>query len=228
MTVEIVTISHLGLAQVSHRDYEPVMLYNRDPAALSVREDSPYNTLNDFIEDAKKKPNKIRVGNSGTGNIWHLAAAGFEQKVGIKLSHVPYDGGAPAIKSVLSGEIDATTASAVEVFPQVEGGKMKVLAVFGDERLDFLPDVPTLKELGIDFTTESWRGLGVPKNTPKDVIDILHKGFKKVYDSEGFNNFMKNRGFGMIYKGPVDFKVFMDQQYEEYGRIIKNLEIAKK
>ncbi len=228
LTVEIVTISHLGLANVSHKDFTPIMLYNHDPAALSVRADSPYKNLKEFIEDAMRRPNKIKVGNSGTGNIWHLAAAGFEQKTGIELAHIPYNGAAPAIKAVLSGEIEATTASAVEVYPQAEGGKMRVLAIFGDKRLNFLPDVPTLKELGIDFTTESWRGLGVPKDTSKEIIDILHKGFKKVYESEEFQNFMKKRGFGVIYKAPEDFRIFMDEQFDESGKIIKNLGISNK
>ncbi len=222
MTVEICTIRHLGIAPIGPEIFEPIMQYNFDPASLAVRADAPWDTIDEFIDYAKKNPGEIRVGNSGTGAIWHLAAAGFGLEVGIGLSHVPFDGAAPAIKSVIAGEIEATTASAVEVLPQVPEN-MKVLAYFGEERFEKLPEVPTLKEKGIDFTMGAWRGLGASGGTLEERVKILHDGFKATYEDEEFKQFMEKQGFGMVYKGLGDYEEFLTNEDERFGKIIENL-----
>ena len=224
LTVEVVTIEHLGVAQINHEAFEPVMQYNFDPAALTVREDWEAQDLDEFIEYAEDNPGEIRVSNSGPGGIWHLSAAGFASEAGIELDHIGYDGAAPATQAVLGGEVEATTSSAAEVAPQVlDDGPLITLAHFGEERLDLMPDVPTLIEEDIDFTMGAWRGLGVPEGTDEERIETLHDTFQQVFEDEEFQDFMEENGFGLIYRDTEEFGEFMGESYEEFGELIDEL-----
>ncbi|WP_449271550.1 tripartite tricarboxylate transporter substrate binding protein [Halococcus salifodinae] len=225
LTVEIATISHLGIADVSPEDVKPVMQYNFDPAALTVHEDAPYGTLQEFIDYASDNPGEISVSNSGPGGIWHLSAAGFALEAGIELEHVGYDGGAPATQAVVSGEVEATTSSAPEVLSQVEDGPLETLAVFGEEKVDIMPDVPTLQNEGVDFTMGAWRGLGVPNGTPDDIIDQLYEGYYEVYQSDNFQSFMDESGFGLVHRDTEEFGDFMQQSYDNFAEITDNVDV---
>ena len=143
VTVEIAMVNHLGVAQITPEDLKGVMQYNFDPAAITVGADSPYQTIDDFVS-AGESDEKVRVGTSGTGSIWHVSAAAMAQEVGADYTYVPFDGAAPAIQAVLGGQIESTAASGAEVAPQVESGDLRPLAVMGEDRIDVLPDTPTL------------------------------------------------------------------------------------
>ena len=226
-TVEICTISHLGIAQITPEDLAPVMQYNFDPAALTVPEDAPYGTVEEFVSFAEENPGEIRISNSGIGAIWHLSAAGFAEEAGIDVRHIGYDGGAPATTAVVNGEVEATTASAAEVAPQVEDGPLQILAVFGEEPVSIFPDVPTLQDEGYDFTMGAWRGLTVPTGTPEDRIETLHEAYRSVYESEEFQTFMEDNGFGMVYRGPEEYGQFMDEELQRFGKIIEELDLGQ-
>ncbi|WP_336037206.1 Bug family tripartite tricarboxylate transporter substrate binding protein [Halobacterium yunchengense] len=225
LTVEITTISHLGIADVSHEDVQGIMQYNFDPAALTVREDAPYDTLQEFVDYADENPGEISVSNSGPGGIWHLSAVGFGLEADIELDHVGYDGGAPATQAVVNEEVEATTSSAPEVLPQVEDGPLKTLAVFGEERLDIMPDVPTLQEENVDFTMGAWRGLGVPNDTDEDRIETLHEAYNNVYESDEFQSFMDENGFGLIYRDTSEFNDFMQDSYDSFEEIAAEVDV---
>lgn len=225
-TVEIAMINHLGIAQVTPEDVQGVMQYNFDPAAVTVPADSEYETIEDFL-DATKSGQVPQVGTSGTGGIWHIAAAGMAQEVGGEVTNVPFDGAAPAIQAVLGGQIEATTASGAEVAAQVESGELRPLATMGNDRIDILPDTPTLKEEGMDWTSGAWRGLVVPNDTPQDRVQKLNTCFKEAYDSEEFQQFMDKNGFGMIYKPAGEFDEYMNQEFERYEDIISSLDIKQ-
>lgn len=229
MTMEIATLKHLGFSRVTYEDITPVIQYNADPASISVRDDFPADNVEELIELAEERDEKLRASHAGTGTAWHLAFAGFAREVGIadEINYLSYNGAAPSIKAVMGGEADVTASSAVEVYPQVEAGNMKVLAVMGGERLtDILPDVPTLVEKGIDYTSGTWRGLAVPEGTPEERVEILHEAFKKVYNSEEFQEFMKNQGFGLKYRGPNEFKQFIIDQHQLFDQVIAQLGIG--
>ena len=227
LTVEICTIEHLGIADVSYEDVDSVIQYNFDPAALTVHEDQPYDTLEEFVDYAEDNPGEITVSNSGTGAIWHLAAAEFEREADIELSHVGYDGAAPATEAVLGGEVEATTSSAAEVAPQVDDGPLEMLAFFGEERHPLFEDVPTLVEEDYDVTTGAWRGLGVPPGVDDEIVETLHDGFHNVYESEDFEEFMDENGFGMVYRDTEEFATFMEEEYERFGELIDDLELEE-
>ena len=173
MTVELTILPHLGLSKFGVEEFAPIARMNADPAAITVKGDAPWNTVEEFIAAAKKSNGEMKVGNSGNGSIWHLAAASVEDKTGAKFSHIPYQGAAPAVLSLLGGHIDAVAVSPAEVAPHLASGKLKMLAIMADQRLKAFDKVPTLKERGIDVSLGAWRGLGAPKGTPKEVIDVL-------------------------------------------------------
>jgi tripartite-type tricarboxylate transporter receptor subunit TctC len=223
-TAEIAMIEHLGLAEITPEDITGVMQYNFDPAALSVSEDSPYETIDDFISAAEAGEN-LSIGTSGTGGIWHVSFAGMAEEAGVEFTNVPFDGAAPAIQAVLGGQVDATSASGAEVAPQVESGELRPLAVMGEERIDILPDTPTLQEEGIDWTSGTWRGLGVPTETPDEVVQTLNDCFEEAAQSEEFQEFMENNGFGMEITSADEFDQFMDDEYERFGEIIESVNI---
>lgn len=227
-TVELTTLPHLGLAPFTFEDVKPVAQINFDPAAITVPADAPYNTVEEFIDYAKNNPGKIRVGNSGTGAIWHLAAAGFEKATGIEFTHVPFEGAAPAVTSLLGGHIEAVTVSPAEVLSQVESGDLKTLAVMSPERSAALPDVPTLKEKGIEVPNLGpWRGIGVPKDTPDEVVKVLEKAFMEAADEEEFKTFMKNNGLGLVIQDSEGFGNVMEESSNSFGELIPELGLNK-
>ncbi len=191
ITVELVTLPHTGTgAGLYYDQFKPIMMVNSAYSAVTVKADSPYNTLNEFLDAAKTQT--MRVGNSGVGAIWHLAAAGLAKAAGVTFNHIPFDGAAPAITSLLGGHIDAVTVSYAEVASQVKAGNLKVLAVLAPERISATPDIPTAKELGYDVAIGTWRGLGVPKDTPQPIADKIYSIFSQAAKSDSFIKFMNS------------------------------------
>ena len=191
ITVELVTLPHTGTgAGLTYDQFTPIMMVNSAYSAVTVRSDSPYNTLNEFLNAAKTRT--MRVGNSGVGAIWHLAAAGLGKAAGVNFNHIPFDGAAPAITSLLGGHIDAVTVSYAEVVSQINAGNLKVLAVLAPERIAATPNIPTAKELGYDVAIGTWRGLAVPKNTPQPIVDKISGIFNKAVKANSFVSFMNN------------------------------------
>lgn len=176
VTVEMAIIPHMGIAKFSpENDFTPLVRLNADPVVLTVSADSPWKTIEDLVDAAKKSKDPLKFGNAGTGGVSHLAAAALQQKIGTTFTHVPFQGNAPAVVSLLGGHIDAVNASPSEVFAFVQSGKLRALAVLADQRIGgALAQVPTLKERKIDLAMGTWRGLAGPKGIPADVLAKLN------------------------------------------------------
>ena len=129
VTVELLTLPHLGLAKFKYDDFQPIAQLNADPAAITVKADAPWNSVEEFLAAAKKDPGAVRVGNSGNGSIWHLAAAALEDKTNTKFNHIPFNGAAPAVLALPGGHIEAVAVSPAEVTTHVQGGKPKTLSL---------------------------------------------------------------------------------------------------
>lgn len=215
ITVELATLEAMGTnAGLTYTQFKPIMMVNSACSAITVNaKDDRFNTIEDFINYAKD--NEVSVGNSGNGAIWHLAAAGLAKETGAQFKHVGYDGAAGAITDLLGEHIDAVSVSYAEVANYVESGDLKVLAVMSDNRLESLPDVPTCKEAGYDVVLGTWRGLGVPKDTPDEVVNELYDIFTAAAQSDAFVEFMNNSN------NVID--ILDGKAFEE--RIAKDLEI---
>jgi tripartite-type tricarboxylate transporter receptor subunit TctC len=226
-TSEIFTLPIFQPVQFSGKDFKPVILVNEDPACLVVPSDSPLDTLEKFIAAAKAKPGQISVGNSGFGNIWHLSASAFAQKAGIELLQIPYTGAAPTVQAVLGGHIQAFVASPPEVASYVEGGKMKILAVMADKRSAKFPDVPTLKEKGIDLSIGTWRAIGVPAATPDAAVKTLHDAFAKGMQEKSFVDFMNQRGLTIRYMNTKEITDFVARERPFYEALATEVNKTK-
>ncbi len=217
ITVELVTLPHTGTGgDISYTKFDPIMMVNSAYSAITVQKSSPYNSLQDLIEAAKENP--LQVGNSGIGAIRQLAAAGLEQAAGVEFIHIPFDGAAPAITSLLGGHIDFVSVSYAEVASQVEAGELKVLAILAPNRLATAADVPTAKELGYDVSIGTWRGFGVPKGTPPEIVSWLETTFTEGAKSEQFVKFMKDT--------QNDIEILSSKEYAE--RLVRDDAMFKK
>lgn len=224
LTVEVTMLPHLGLTETTYEDFKSIAQFNFDPSSIAVPADAPYDTIEEFIEYAKENPGEIRIGNGSAGGTGHLSAAEMAKVTGTEFSHVPFDGSAPAVTSLLGGHIEAASVQPPEVLPQVEAGELKVLAIMANERLDILPDVPTFQEAGYDIGEIGvWRGVAVPKDTPDNVVSVMSEAFEKAAEGDDFKDFMENNGLGIVSRDSEGFGQLMEESSKTYGDLISEL-----
>ena len=226
MPVESTMLKALGFTDLSTDDFRFIGRAMTIPAAVTVRADAPWDTFEDFVNYAKEHPGEIQVGNSGTGSIWHIAAASIEKECGVQFTHVPFDGAAPAVAALLGGNIQAVTVSPSEVKNNVDSGDFKVLCVLGESRSSVVPDMPTAQELGIDITIQGWGGFAVPKDTPQAVIDILEKASETAINSDSVKKTLADRGYEHAYLSGSDMDQKASEELAYYSELIPELGIA--
>jgi len=164
----------LGRAPLYQLDqFTPIARLTADPTVLAVRADSPWMTLQDFVADARKRPGAITYGSSGNYGTMHMPMEMFAHSANVKLLHVPFTGGGPAVVALLGGQVDALSTGPSTVLQHVKTGKVRVLASWGDHRLASLPDVRTLTESGFDAVFFQWSALFAPAGTPDAIVTRL-------------------------------------------------------
>lgn len=222
-TVEITMLPHLGLVGWKATDFTPIARLNAEPSAVSVSADAPWNSFEEFIAYAKDNPGAVRIGNSGSGAIWHIAAEALGDAAGVQFTHIPYNGANPAATALLGGHIEAVTVSPAEVVNHVDNGTIKILAVMADERLEKFPEVPTLKENGIDLSIATWRGLVVPNKTPDDVKQVLGDVAKKVASNPDFTQTLEKMNLTPAYLDADAFRVQIEQDNRFFAETMGKL-----
>lgn len=231
VTVEIGMMHWAGLTELSGADYTPIALYNFDPAGLQVRADSPWKTAQDVLDAVKANPGKHKGSGTGQGGIWHLALAGMLNTAGIAADAAPWvpsQGAAPGLQELVAGGVDIVSCSVVEAAALLEAGKIRSLAVMSEAKLDTFPDIPTLKDsAGVDWQTAAWRGIAAPKGLPEDVQAKLIAAMEKVYNAPEFVEFMKGRGFGLVWRPGAEFAQWMADSDASLGAAMKAAGIAK-
>jgi putative tricarboxylic transport membrane protein len=230
-TVEIGMMHWQGLTELTYADYTPLAQYNFDPAGLQVRTDAPYQTAQDVLDAIRENPGQYKASGTGQGGIWHLALAGMLGAAEIEpdaVQWVPSQGAAPAMQDLVAGGIDFVTCSVPEAQALLEAGRARSLAVMAEERNPTFPDVPTLKEAtGVDWTMGAWRGIAGPKGLDQEVVGTLVPVLETIYNSQEFKDFMAQRGFGVIWRGPEDFEAFMAENNETLGEVMQAVGLAK-
>ena len=223
LTADLTIVPHLGLTKLTYENFTPVARLNADPSAITVRSDSPYTTVEQFLDAARKNPGGMRVGNAGNGSIWHLAAAALEDKTGTKFNHIPFQGGNPAVLALLGGHIDAVTVSPAEVYAYVSAGKLKTLAVMADQRVKGFENVPTLKERKVDLSIGTWRGIGAPKGTPPEVINVLRTAAAKTAAEPALREMMDKQNLGFAYADQDEFRAAIAKDDAYFKALIARL-----
>ncbi len=216
-----------GNAGYKTLDLKNIYMFESTPDLLVVRNDSPFKTLKDFIEYARKNPpGVVTVGGSGTSSSNDLATTMLNKAAGIKLTYIPFGGTGSAIPALLGGHVTALmTYSTVGVQYR---GKFRALAIASDKRMSVLKDVPTFKELGYDIVEGAYRGVAAPPGTPDDVVKYLAGVFDKVMRDPEVQKKMDQQGFKTEYMGPAASEALVKKKMVEYEAIMKELGRIKK
>ena len=225
LTAEILIIPHMGIGKVTHEDFIPIARFNALASAITVKADAPWNTIEEFLAHAKKMPESVKVGNSGLGSIWHLAAAALGDKTAVQFNHIPFQGGNPAVLALLGGHVDAVSVSPAEVFAHTSTGKLKTLAVMADRRVKGFETVPTLKERKIDLSIGSWAGLGVPKNTPPEVVEYLKNIAQKSMAEPVLIEALDKMNLNASYADSTAFKNQMIRDTDTFKVLVEKLKL---
>ncbi len=192
-------------------DFAPIALLTADPTILIGRADGPYTTIQDFVAFAEANPGKINYSSSGVYGTLHVAMEMFATAAGIKLFHVPYQGGGPALTALLGGQVQALASGPSPAAAQMKAGKVLALAGWGDKRVPVLPEVPTFKELGYkDVEFYIWSGMVVPAATPAPVQQKLRAAVRAAVKDEAFAGAMQKVGSPVTYLDAPEFRKFWD------------------
>jgi tripartite-type tricarboxylate transporter receptor subunit TctC len=209
-------------------DFEYIIAVNRQPLVLFVPSDSPYKTLKDFVEDAKKKPGKISVAVSGIGTLLHLAISDLALRENLELNVVPIAKGAEIPAQVAAHHIDIGVHHPPNVGTFVEAGKVRMLCTFSEERLPYFPDLPTAIELGYDIEQEVWQFILAPKATPKEQLKWIHDTFKKTMEDPGFVSTCEKLKIDLGYRSGEDTYAGVVKASNVYKGIVDHLGLKTK
>lgn len=206
-------------------DLEIILNHVLDPGVLIVNSNSKWKNFEEFYREAKKNPNKLTIANNGVGLSNHLGAAYFAHESGIKLTHVPFNGSTDMLTALKLGYVDAAVAKISEVFSMTNKKEFRALLSFTDKRLKYFKETPTAKEYGYNVIFGSYRTLIAPKNTPKPILEILHKIFKEtIYSNENLRESEK-LAIPLYYLSPEEMDQILTQEEEYLKTLIPKLEI---
>jgi tripartite-type tricarboxylate transporter receptor subunit TctC len=216
----------MGNAGYKTLDLKQIYFFESTPNLLLVRTDSPFKTLKDFVENAKKMPGAVTVGGSGSSSANDLGTSMLNKAAGIQLTYVPFGGTGSAVPALLGGHVTALMSYSTMGIQYA--GKFRALAIASENRMDVLPDVPTFKELGYDVVEGAYRGVAAPPGTPDDIVKILADAFEKVHKDPEVKKKMDQNGFKTEFLGPEASLALVKKKMVEYEEIMKQLGRIKK
>jgi tripartite-type tricarboxylate transporter receptor subunit TctC len=214
---------HKSLPYDTERDFAPVTnLVSSGGLFLAVNPSIPANSIQEFIAYAKKPGTRLAYSTPGVANNWHLATEVFSQKIGIRMTHVPYKGGGPAVGALVSGEVQAMLASPAPLLPHYRNQRVRVLAYSGDKRNPAAPEVPTMKEAGVDYYYDGgWFGMFAPARTPAEIIERVAREVKIAMDKPQVRERMAKMGVEPVPGTPAEFRKFMAGEFQAYGEMVR-------
>jgi tripartite-type tricarboxylate transporter receptor subunit TctC len=203
------------------RDIAPVASFNRVPAVLEVNPALPVNSVPDLIAYAKANPGKLNMASAGNGSIQHITGELFKMMAGVNMVHVPYRGQAPALTDLIGGQVQVLFDSLPGSIEHIRAGKVRALAVTTSVRSEALPDVPTVGEFVNGFEASAWYGVGIPFNTPVEIIDKLNKEINTALADPVIKSWISDLG-GVVFAGsPADFGIFLANETEKWGKVVR-------
>ena len=204
------------------KDFAAVTLVAQAPLLLGVNPSMPVNNVQELIRYAKENPGKIFYGSSGTGGADHLAGDLFMKETGTKIIHVPYKGGALALRDLVAGNTQMQFMTIPAAIPLIRDGRIRPLALLSSKRFELFPDVPTIEEAGLkNVYVNNTYGVTVPAGTPPDVVNKLNAELVKAVKNPEVANRFKDLGLVPAYNTPAEFTQFMKDEYERWAEIVK-------
>lgn len=216
-----------GRVDFQYDGFETVANLTSTPDIVGAAASVPFDDFEGFAKHAKENPEGLKAGatfGSTSQFIWLLLA----EKMGVEFSFVPYDGTSERMTALLSGAIDLGSLNVASGRKHLESGDLKGFAIAADERSKHLPDMPTLKELGVDLSFALERGIVAPKGTPKEIIDMWADVFKTAAEDEDLLKQMDEKGTGVSFQGPDDFRAWADGVYGDYEAVAIKIGMFKK
>jgi len=215
-----------GVADVQYTDFEPICLISSTPSVLTASPKTPWKSWQDLLADAKKRPGQITVG-ATLASTSHFFPALIEQAAGIKFKYVSYEGLAPRMNAILGGHVDLTDSNLTQK-GKVEAAQLKFLAIATEKRHPEMPNIPTLKELGVNVVYDVNRGIMVPKGTPADVIGKLASACASAAQDPEFAKAMKLQGTDVRYLDRAAYGKWLKQNDDLNRKLAKDLGLLKR
>jgi len=204
-------------------DFTPIALISADPTILLVPADSPWKTLKELVDDAKARPGAISYSSSGIYGTTHTCLEMFAQAAGIKMLHVPYNGGGPAMTALLANQVNITAQSPGVANPHVKAGKVRVLGSWGGQRLPSIADVPTMREQGYDAEFYIWAALFAPAGLPADVRERLTAAARQAAQDPDFQKAMTGMNTPISFREGRDFESFLQSDGNRLAEVVRKM-----
>jgi tripartite-type tricarboxylate transporter receptor subunit TctC len=205
------------------KDFAPVMIVGTAPMAITTAPTKPYQAFGDVLAAAKAKPDSITLGNVGNGSLAHLTTVVLNQAAGVRFVPVPYKGGGPLSTDVMGGQVELAMASTAAQAQHVRNGKLRALVLTGDKRSHTMPDVPTLKEQGIDVSAHAWWGILAPAGTPRPIVDKFHAELVKAIKLPDVNKTLtETLGMDVVALSPEATQKWIVEQMTRWGKVVRD------
>jgi len=205
------------------KDFAPIALLSSQPLIVVVSATSPYKSLKDLVDAAKKNPGKVNMASAGNGTIGHIGGEIFQRRAGIKMTHVPYKGAGQAVTDLMGGSVDTIFGNTQSVGGLVAGGRLRPLAVTSPKRLAAFPDVPTVAESGYPgFEAATWSGLVAPAGTPKPIIDKLNAAANKALATTEMKARLAEEGSTPLGGTPQQFADYIKSENAKWGAAVRD------
>jgi len=204
------------------KDFAPLMIVGTAPMAITTGAMKPYKSFGDVVAAAKAKPDTVTLGNVGNGSLAHLTTIVLNQAAGIRLVPVPYKGGGPLSTDLIGGQVELAMASTAAQAQHVRSGRMRALVLTGDKRSHTMPEVPTLKEQGIDVVAHAWWGILAPAATPRPIIDKLHAELVRIIKLPDVNKILtETQGMDVVALSPEATQKWIVDNMARWGKVVK-------
>ncbi len=204
-------------------DLRPIARFTADPTVLAVRADSPWKTVKDFVEDARKRPGAINYGSSGNYGTMHVPMEILAQEAGIKLTHVPFTGAGPAVVALLGGQIQAVSSGPATVLQHVKAGKLRVLGHWGSGSLASMPEVPALKDTGFNAEYAQWSGLFIPAGVPEPIAQRLRTAARNAAQDARVREVIQGAGSPILYQDTPDFERYVQADARRMAEVVRRI-----
>lgn len=210
-------------ALFSLSDLRPIARFTADPTVLAVRADAPWQTVQQFIGDARARPGVLNYGSSGSYGTMHMPMEILSQNTALKLTHVPFTGAGPAVVALLGGQIDAVSSGPATVLQQVKAGKLRVLAHWGTAPVGAFPGVPSLKAAGYNAEYAQWSGLFIPSATPEPIAQRLRAAAKIAAQDTTVKDIILNAGSPVLYLDTPEFEKYVQLDALRMAAVVKRI-----
>ena len=207
-------------APIGPDHFTSIARINYSPAIFSVRADAPWKTFREALDYMKKNPGKFNFANTGTWGAADFPMRMVARTTGVEYNNIPFDGGGPALLAVLGGNGDGSFLFTAQLLPQIGAGKMRALAVTDTRRLRDLPNVPTLREEGVDVVFTQWRSVLAPKGIPPAVAEKLEAAFKRITEDTSFQALIKQLGDEIQFQGGKEFEATWRQEWDGFAKVV--------